>query len=245
MIDLRCTLTVRSWMPRSPAICLFSRPRRTWPSTSRSRGLMASKRTRRAALLQPLLARLLVARQRPAAPRRGGALLGASSRGSLRRRRASRARSTRCRPARSGTETGSGIWRLAPAPPAGRARRRSGMRRSTMTQPGSSAPRWSRKARRRRIGLDAESAGAQQPRHRQQERRVVIDDVNGGFGHGLGGAESWPAVLAIRGRGGDRHREAETGARPPRCSRPRAGRHGPRRCCARSTGPCRCPAAWC
>jgi hypothetical protein len=44
VIAVRCRFTVRSWMPRSSAICLFSLPCTTWPSTSSSRSLSASKR---------------------------------------------------------------------------------------------------------------------------------------------------------------------------------------------------------
>jgi hypothetical protein len=37
---------------------------------------------------------------------------------------------------------------------------------------------------RRRIGLDAKSAGTKEPRQGQQEGGIVVDDVNGGFDHG-------------------------------------------------------------
>ena len=61
VIAVRCSFTVRSWMPRSSAICLFSLPCTTWPSTSSSRSLSASKRARRLTLPGALLAFALIA----------------------------------------------------------------------------------------------------------------------------------------------------------------------------------------
>ena len=58
MREVRWSLTVRSWRPRSYAICLFSFPRTTCCSTSRSRGVSASKRARNASSrARPVLSR--------------------------------------------------------------------------------------------------------------------------------------------------------------------------------------------
>ena len=52
---------------------------------------------------------------------------------------------------------------------------------SASTQPGASAVALREKVARRRKCLDREAARPQQPRDRGQKRRIVIDDMNGGF----------------------------------------------------------------
>ena len=59
-----------------------------------------------------------------------------------------------------------------------------GIRTSASTQPGASSSRCARNSARRRKRPHREPARPQQPRGRGEKGRIVVDDVNGGFGRG-------------------------------------------------------------
>ena len=58
------------------------------------------------------------------------------------------------------------------------------------------APAFGEKGHCRRVGLDAKPVGPKQPREGQQERGIVVDEVDSGFDHGWC-TVSWPAAQCV------------------------------------------------